>query len=98
MVKANNKVHTYYPSDMLRPKGTGESESVSLNLTERLNYSFEDWTDITYSDSLSDDETSRILIMNLISEAENALNSFLKDKNLSINKCELSARFTYNKN
>ena len=89
-------VHLYNPTDMLRPRGTGEKESISLYISERLNNCFEDWTDLKYSDSLGDDETIRILIMNLISETENAINTFLEDKNMNVKQCELSARFTYN--
>ncbi len=63
------QIHLYDSSDVLRPRGHMEKESVGLDLLERLRACYESWTDKKYGDNPDKSTLIKLLQDNLNEEA-----------------------------
>lgn len=73
------RVHLYNFSNILRPRGTLQKESLSLNIYEKLTSSFKEWTDKDHGDSRLPEEVIEKLKQNLKEEVDNAFDKFLNE-------------------
>ena len=72
------QVHLYDSSNVLRPRGHMEKESIGVNVLEKLLDYYESWTDKKYGDSLDPSPLIALLQTNLKEETEGAFREFLK--------------------
>lgn len=70
------KVHLYDVSDVLKPRGSMEKESLGAYLLEKLNDYYESWTNKEYGDNPTEEELLALLKTNLNSEVESAWINF----------------------
>lgn len=71
------RVHLYPVQDVLKPRGSLQKESLSLDLSQKLRDAFDSWTSSEYGDSLSPEKVTSILRKNLSSEVEAAWEAFM---------------------
>ena len=76
------QVHMYDSSDVLRPRGHMEKESMGLELLERLRACYESWTDEKYGDNPDKSTLIKMLQDNLNEEVQGAFREFLKKINV----------------
>lgn len=76
------QVHLYEFSDVLRPRGHMEKESIGLDILTHLLAYYESWTDKKYGDNPDKSTLIKLLRDNLKEEAEGAFREFLKRINL----------------
>jgi len=74
--------HLYDSSNVLRPRGHMEKESIGLELLERLCASYESWTDEKYGDNPDKSILIKLLQDNLNEEVQGAFREFLKKINV----------------
>lgn len=79
------RVHLYNVSNVLRPRGTMQKESLGQSIYERLDSVYDSWTDPTYGDNPGSEVLLELLRKNLQEETENAWKEFLEKK---INPCK----------
>jgi len=81
-LKGAVQIHLYNSSDVLRPRGHMEKESIGLNILERLCASYESWTDEKHGDNPNKSTLIKLLQDNLKEETEGAFREFLKRINM----------------
>lgn len=74
------RIHLYGAQNMLKSKGTMQKESLSLKIFERLQATFESWTDHKYGDSLPPKEVLKRLKFNLNNQVASAWSEFRYSK------------------
>ena len=72
------QVHLYDSSDVLRPRGHMEKESIGLDLLDRLVAYYESWTDKKYGDNPDRSMLIKMLHDNLHEEMQGAYREFIK--------------------
>ena len=74
------RIHLYSYKNVLKPRGSMKKESLGLEIHERLESVFEDWSDPNYGDNPSRSELLKQLRKNLFSEVESAWDKFISNK------------------
>jgi len=72
------EVHLYNSKNVLMPRGSRQKESIHNYLLEKLQDGYESWTDPKYGDNPDRKKLLQTLYNNLINEAMNAWEDFLK--------------------
>jgi len=72
------RIHLYDFKKVLMPRGSMKKESIGPYLLERLQNSYEDWTDPLYGDNPSVSELLEYLYTNLIGEVEKSWLAFVE--------------------
>jgi hypothetical protein len=72
------QIHLYDSKNVLMPRGSRQKESIHNYLLEKLQISYESWTDPKYVDNPDKKKLIQSLYNNLINEAMNAWEDFLK--------------------
>lgn len=72
------QIHLYNPKNVLMPRGPRQKESIYEYILERLQSGYESWTDPKYGDNPDREVLVQTLYNNLINEAMNAWEDFLK--------------------
>lgn len=72
------QIHLYDSKNVLMPRGPRQKESIHNYLLEKLQSSYESWTDPKYGDNPDKEKLIQSLYNNLINEAMNAWEDFLK--------------------
>lgn len=75
------QVHLYEFSDVLRPRGHMEKESIGVNILDALLAYYESWTDEKYGDNPDKTTLIKLLQNNLNEEVQGAFREFLKKIN-----------------
>jgi len=71
-------VHLYDPSNVLRPRGHMQKESIGEYILERLLVTYESWTDEKHGDNPDQTTLIKLLLTNLKEEADGAFREFMK--------------------
>ena len=72
------QIHLYNCSNVLRPRGHMKKESIGVTVLERLEGTYESWTDPQYGDNPDEYALLEILKQNLQQEVEGAWKEFIK--------------------
>jgi len=72
------RVHMYNYKDVLRPRGHMKKESIAEYILDRLEGSFESWTDGRYGDNPEVTELIAVIQKNLKEEVDGAWREFIK--------------------
>ena len=72
------RVHLYEFSNVLRPRGHMEKESIGVTILERLISSYEMWTDPKYGDNPDTTTLLKLLQRNMKEEMDGAWREFIK--------------------
>ena len=72
------RVHLYDSKNVLMPRGSMQKESIGLYILERLQSSFQDWTEPAFGDNPPRDELLIQMHNNLARETEKAWSSFVE--------------------
>ncbi len=72
------EIHLHKCSNVLRPRGHMEKESIGVTILERLEGTYESWTDPKYGDNPHESALLEILKQNLQQEVEGAWKEFIK--------------------
>ena len=74
------RIHLYSFRNVLRPRGgTMEKESLGLDIYERLQGAYEEWTNPKYGDNPEASEVLKQIRKNLMEEVETAWNKFTNE-------------------
>lgn len=78
------QIHLYDVKNVLRPRGHMQKESIGVYLLDRLEGSFESWTDPKYGDNPTEEELLKLLHKNLMEEVNGAYQEFIKRKTKAV--------------
>lgn len=71
------RFHLYSVEDVLRPRGSMQKESLSLDIYRRLILIFESWSNGGYADALPFKELKDRILANLREEVDAAIEAFV---------------------
>ena len=72
------RCHLYDPSNVLRPRGHMQKESIGEYILDRLLGNYESWTDEKYGDNPDQSTLIKLLLTNLKEEVDGAFREFIK--------------------
>ena len=77
---AAKQIHLYEVTDVLRPRGHMEKDSIGLHILGRLMSAYEYWTAPIYGDNPDTETLIELLRKNLMEEVEGAWEQFIEGR------------------